>query len=333
MRNCTSLRLLALSGLVPLSLLAQATAPRSVTPSQRASTLRNSFFDGHIILDDGARMPEHHRITSNCGLPCNYRGNFFQVAPKGRQPNSTLAELCSVTVSIAGYRSAQVRLERDMVIHLKPLLPTEGSALSFTTDAAPIDAQKAYSAGAQFESTHNEQNAEESFRTATSLYPQYSPAWLKLAEVAERGQRFAEAASDYVKAQEADPRFLPAFVGATNLAVSQSDWKQALEQSEKAIRLNPVEFPKAYVFHAVAALSLTNWPLAESAAREALSHDPGHAYPLSEYVLAVACDRQNKADEAVKHFRLYLEQAPSGAHAAEASARVAAIGASGQVKN
>jgi predicted Zn-dependent protease len=79
--------------------------------------------------------------------------------------------------------------------------------------------------------------------------------------------------------------------------------------------LNPVEFPDAFWYNALANYNLKNRDAAEKSVRELIKVDPKHRYPEAESMLAqLSLDKGNYV-EAAQHLKAYLALAPNAKNA------------------
>ncbi len=190
---------------------------------------------------------------------------------------------------------------------------------------APKDSAKAFDKGRSAALRKNWSAAEKSFRTAVQLYPQHAEAWDELGAALEFQGKPREAEAAYQQAVAVDPRFLKPRVHLARLALAEQRFEDARTFAADAITLLPIEFPAAYLYHSIAEMNLKHWSEAEASARLAIQHDARHDFPRSEYVLALLADRRGKTDEALAHFRTYLQIAPLGPESDAARNRVSQL--------
>ena len=76
-------------------------------------------------------------------------------------------------------------------------------------------------------------------------------------------------------------------------------------------RLDPVDYPLAYLFNAMANQSLGNLDAAEKSAREAIKVDPGHRVQRAEYVLGLILVEKHDYDGALTLLRSYIQRSPN----------------------
>src|SRR5262249_19001829 len=122
--------------------------------------------------------------------------------------------------------------------------------------------------------------------------------------------RNEEARTAFAKAIAADNRVARPYLLMAFLAVSASRWQEAVDNTERAIHLNPLSYPQAFVVNALAYYPLRNLPAAEKSAREAVSLDRTHRYPIAQQVLGLVLWMQRDLRGAAENLRAYLKYAP-----------------------
>ena len=83
-----------------------------------------------------------------------------------------------------------------------------------------------------------------------------------------------------------------------------------LEITNKVIRLDPFDFPRAYYFNAIANSNLNDLDAAEKSAREAVKMDL-KGNPRAGYVLGTIVARKQNFAEATELLQAYLKVAPA----------------------
>ena len=303
--------------------------PGPVVSSSRAgirvssANARDHIFSAHIVLLDERHLLEWVRVTSTCGFAS--RSADYRFYLRNTVFDSKPSQLCFADVSVPGYRSQRLAFADNMEFRLNPLKAGEGSTLSLTSTSAPLAARQNYQKGVSHHSDKEENEAWKSWQKAVEIDPRFAEAWNKLGEHFEEARDLAEAERAYRTAAEADKDFIEPHVRLANLALSQSKWERALEESERAIAMNTVEFPMSYVYHALAAVNLEQWEKAEHSATTMIALDSNHAFPLAEYALAVTLDHKGDRESALLHFKRYLSLIPETSPSSAVRRRVAAL--------
>ncbi|MBV9442580.1 MAG: tetratricopeptide repeat protein [Acidobacteriaceae bacterium] len=230
---------------------------------------------------------------------------------------------CELRAAYPGYRSDLVELStrRSMddpnvgTIVLHRLQNVKGTTISVTSALAPKKAQKDYEKGMQLASKGKFDEAEEHFANAVDLYPKYAIAWYALGQLQARNNKGDEARKSFENAISADKNYVNPYNQLALLSAQGSKWEDAASYSSQVISLNPVEFPSAYWYNALANYNLKKGDLAEKSARELVKLDTAHKYPEAESLLAQLSLDQGKYPEAAAHLRSYLALAPNAKNA------------------
>jgi len=313
--------------------------PRQEQPAPVFRQLQLQFIRGNVVLDDGSLAPANVVIESVCnGISgpvayTNSNGSFtlqVGVASGGSMSDASnrdpgrragFGSVCELRASLPGFRSDVVRVDGGGVsdsnagtIVLRRIDEVEGYTISVTTALAPKKAQKAYQNGINLARDGKWDKAEAQLRRAVEEYPRYAIAWQALGEALEAQQRPAEAREAYNKALEADSSFISPLLLIAVLAARENNWREMDAATSKVIRLNPIDFPQAYYFQAVARANLNDLEGAERSAREAIERGVEERYPDVERLLGMILAEQGKPAEASEHLGNYLELDPDGEH-------------------
>ncbi len=226
---------------------------------------------------------------------------------------------CEIRAAYPGYRSDTVPLanrhaldDPDLgTIILHRLVNVQGSTISVTTAAAPKPARKDYEKGVKLAEKGKFDEAEKRLQQATDVYPKFAAAWFALGQVQQRQNKPAEARKSYEAAIEADKKFVSPYDQLALLSAQGGSWEEAAKYSQQAIDLNPVEFPSAFWYNAVANYNLKKNTEAEKSAKALLKVDTRHKYPQVESMLAQFAVNRGEYAEAATHLRSYLALVPN----------------------
>ena len=225
---------------------------------------QNQQYRARLVLENGANLPSTPLFTSppaGQDLPTCHVLNAFAngvviyVVPVVADPGSDPImrrwdDKCAVTIWLKGYRKANVTLHDDAVIVLKQIGDPEGSTVSVTALHVPKEAASAYDKGLQAMSDGKLSAAQKQFERAVARYPEYAQAWSQLGEVLEQQSKPGEAADACEHALKADPRYIRPYLQLIRLAVAGKRMEDAAALGERAMQLNPVEFPGIYYYDA-----------------------------------------------------------------------------------
>ncbi|HMJ63386.1 MAG TPA: tetratricopeptide repeat protein, partial [Bryobacteraceae bacterium] len=255
-------------------------------------------------------------IGSGFGRPQNNSNSPFS---RGNQGGLDGMFGCEIRAAYPGYRSDSVPLanrhsldDPDLgTIILHRLANVQGSTISLTTAAAPKPARKAYEKGMQLAEKGKFEEAEKHFLEATDTYPKFAAAWYALGQVEQRQNKAGEARKSYEAAIAADKKFVSPYDQLALLSAQSGSWEDAVKYSQTAIELNPVEFPSAFWYNAIANYNLKKNGEAEKSAKALLKMDPRHKYPQAESMLAQFAVNRGEYAEAATHLRAYLALVPN----------------------
>ena len=231
---------------------------------------------------------------------------------------------CEVQAVLAGYRSDVVSVAvkshsddgRLGVIMLHPLSRASVLTVSATTLQAPPIARKAYDKGIDALANQKWQAAADEFTEAVKAYPKFAVAWYQLGLLRQKHNDPAGANDAWKQALASDPKYIRPYESLTTLADHAQDWASSEAYSRAWIELDPEDFPRAYLYNAVANARLNRTEVAERAAREGLHIDKEHTIPRLNLVLALILMGKNQNAEAAGYFREYLALAPNANDAA-----------------
>jgi hypothetical protein len=271
-----------------------------------------------VYLEDGGKPASRPEIRySGCGASQEETGD----------PGP-----CRAVVSLRGFREVRLPLNtHGKTIVVLSRIGAEGdagakNAVSVKQLEAPEAAHLAYANGEAAAGLEDWPKAAILFREAVRVAPSLALAWDELGWALERQNQTSQAREAYRKALAVRPDFVRPYVHLAGLAIVDRDWKQAAGYTEQALRMRPENFPRAYLYDAIAALNLGQVKQAENSATQAVAQDPAHALPLAEYILGVALLQQRNSGGAA-HLRTYVELEPNGPYAAAARQSLSRIAA------
>jgi tetratricopeptide (TPR) repeat protein len=288
-----------------------------------ACLAQNQPYHAKIAVDNGASLPATPLFIppppGENVPPCRIvdafaNGMVNYTVPLDRwteMSNPSLADKCAITISLRGYKRITTTLHEGAVIVLKQAGgDPEGSTISVTALHIPKDAAKAYDKGISAMGDDKFPAAENQFERAVAVYPEYAQAWSQLGEVLEQESKPREAVDACEHALQAEPKYIRPYLQLMRIAVSEKRMQDAAALGDRAIRLNPVEFPGIYYYDAVASYDLKHADVAEKTAREAIDLDKAHGFPAAEEVLGKVLADKGDLHGALVHFRKYVELAP-----------------------
>jgi tetratricopeptide (TPR) repeat protein len=218
---------------------------------------------------------------------------------------------CRVTIRLDGYQTAEVTLHHGAVVVLKRIGANEGSTVSAPSLNVPEEARKAREKGVEEINKDKWDKARKDLERAVAAWPQYAAAWTDLGEVYREQAMDHEARAAYDHALLADPKYVRAYVPAARLALDEGRVEDGLRLSEQALAMNPVEFPEAWFYNAVANFNLKRLDEAEKSVQRAIALDSAHTLlPRAEHLLGFVLAQKREYQQALVHLRNYVRISP-----------------------
>jgi tetratricopeptide (TPR) repeat protein len=230
---------------------------------------------------------------------------------------------CELRAKLAGFRSQTVSLatRRPMdppdigTILLHRIAPTEGSVISAVSLRAPKDARKAFDKGQDALKKHKTDDAEADFQKATAAYPEYATAWYELGKIQLGKGQAGDARKSFDAALEADPKFVNPYLEISLMALQAHKWDELADVTNRAVQLDPFDYPQAFFFNAVANYNLQHIDAAEKSAREAQRLDTRHQYPKTDQLMGVILAQKQDYTGAAEQLKNYLRFSPGASDA------------------
>ncbi len=231
---------------------------------------------------------------------------------------------CDLRASLPGFRSEAIPLGQRStfdnpdvgVIILHRLANVQGTAISFTTLAAPKDAKKAYEKAQKLLHDKNPKPAEavKELEKAVEGYPQFAAAWYMLGETKlglkdEDGARKA-----FEQSLAADAKYVNPYLQLATLDLRASRWSDAADITSRLAQLNPY-IGQAHYFNALANYNLGKMDLAEKSARSALGSDASSRLPNVHHLLGAILAQRGNFPSAAEEYRSFLKLSPDSSNA------------------
>ncbi len=240
---------------------------------------------------------------------------------------------CDLAASLPGFRSDTVNLgnRRSLdnpevgTLILHRLGNVQGLTISATSALAPKDAKKAFEKGFNENKKSKWENAEKELSKAVDMYPKYAAAWYQLGVAQQAQQNLQGARKSYAQALAADSKFVSPYQQLALIAAHDSDWKEVAAQTDHLLKLNPVDFPQAWFYNALANYHLQNWDAAEKSARQGLDSDTAHRIPKLDHLLGVVLAQKRDYPGAAQYMRSYLTRNPAAGDAEAVKKQLAEI--------
>jgi len=292
-------------------------------------------YHAKIATEDGSPLPTTPQLiparavnlTSNCAITTQFGDGTVEyiVNWRSRPYDPATLDVCEVTIRLKGYKTMDATLRNGGVVVLKRIGDHEGSKVSMTALKAPEAAKKAYGKGAVALTEEKWDAAQKNFQRAVEIYPEYAAAWSDLGEVFQHQSNPKQARTAWERAVEVDPGYIKPYVQLARLDLEEHRMEDAAGITDRALALNPVEFPAIYFFNAAANYNLKHFDVSEKSARRAIDLDPNHEIPRAQMLLGSVLAVKGDRDGALEHLRKYLEIAPHSADAAQVNQMIAKL--------
>jgi len=248
-------------------------------------------------------------------------------------PNDPNMLGASLQANLAGYQSDTLNLAARHAldnpdigtIFLRRRAGVEGLSISATSALAPKDAQKALEKGRSDEAKKKWPDAEKELQKAIAIFPKYAAAWLELGNVQTQQKNMEAARNSYSQALVADPKFVNPYMQLANIAADQQKWSEVQDNTKRLLKLNPIDFPQAWMLNAIANYNLGDKAEAEKSALEEIARDPGHRFPRTIYLLGVLQSQKQDFTASAASLREYLKYAPNGPDADQVRKQLAEV--------
>ena len=234
---------------------------------------------------------------------------------------------CTIRASLEGYRirSADlvpaIKSEKRSVaeIVLQPVGKAEGAVVSATDAGISEKARNDYGRGLDLAADTRWHDAIAAMKKATSEDPKFATAWVSLGTLQISQNDNKGALRSYAQAIAADDRFAEAYIDLAVLETAAAHWDKVVENTDKAIALDPDAFPRAYYLNTMANIRLNKADAALKSAAGGIRLDEEHRFPDLLYMRGILLISKGDKASARTQLESYLALAPRGDNAENAS--------------
>jgi tetratricopeptide (TPR) repeat protein len=329
-------------------------------PNSTGNVTPTAFISGKVTLEDGTEPTEPAAVQTICrgerhtrAYTDRHGGFSFEFGDPSQNSTGDLSDAssamttrstiqrdernwrdCEIQALLTGFSSEVIELTSRMNalestdlgrIVLHRLEHVEGTSISVTDARAPSGAVKAFERGRAAEKKQNWNRARQALQQAVQIYPKYAAAWFELGRVQMVQNDTAAAKVSFENAVAADPKYVPPYHGLAELAFQAQQWPEVLRFSNQMLALNPVSFPAAYFFNAVANYYLSNLDAAEKSARQGIKVDSEHQVAKLYYALGMILLKKQNYRQAAFCFRQYMQSTTETAELEAANKQLAEI--------
>jgi Tfp pilus assembly protein PilF len=211
---------------------------------------------------------------------------------------------CELIADAPGFRSARLDLSGHRAgdnpdlgtIVLHRIAGVEGTFVSASALNAPKEARRSWEKGVFYLHKSKLADAEKELEKAVEIYPKYANAWLDLGRARIQRRETDPARDAFLKAIDADGKLVEPFLELGQMAARAQNWPDAARYLDRALQLDPVDYPRLWFEDAVADYNVQNFERAETNAREALKQLPPNRDPHAQQLLGlILMNKQLKA--------------------------------------
>jgi Tfp pilus assembly protein PilF len=201
--------------------------------------------------------------------------------------------------------------------------PNDSSMVSSTRLRVPSKAQEEFQAGSKGLEKKDFAEAKKRFERAIAIYPDFDLAFNGLGVAQMSAGETTAAQGSFTKAVGLNDHFAEAYRNLARISLGDHKYEDVEDLLTKSLQTEPLN-AWALTYAAYAELQIRKFELAITHARTA--HSVPHPGLASAHVVAaLALEATNQPQEALKEYRLYLEEDPNGRDAARAKQAVAKL--------
>jgi tetratricopeptide (TPR) repeat protein len=201
------------------------------------------------------------------------------------------------------------QLAKEENCFLPPLNGVRGPTVELSGLQIPLKAKREYEDGCAALRNKKAADAENHLRKAVKQYPRYSAAWVLLGQTLGAQQKTDEAREACSQPVTSDSNYRPAYLCIADIAARSQRWDEVLKYSNRALELDPSSDAVGYAYNAAANLNLHNLPQAEKSALRAADLDKNNADPRIHFLLAQIYEAKGDRVGEAAQLREYLKYA------------------------
>lgn len=200
-------------------------------------------------------------------------------------------------------------IRKDDSCFLPPLNGLAPASVRVSELQVPGKAKRDHDEGCLALGKRNVVEAEDHFQKAVKRWPKYSAAWVVLGQLLETEQKRKEATDACSRPLTTEPNYLPAYLCLADISARAEKWDEVLSLSNRALAIDSTEVAVAYDYNAAANLHLHNLSEAEKSALRAAEIDKGNTDPRVHFLLAQIYEARGDRSREAGQLREYLKYA------------------------
>jgi Tetratricopeptide repeat len=208
-----------------------------------------------------------------------------------------------------GLPKPQLKSEQPSCFHW-PMSPILSSAVSVNGMKIPDKAREEFDQGCAAARKKSNEEAQKHLNRAVKTYPAFAEAWVLLGQTEKESGKTAEAEQSCTQGRQADANYLPAYLCLADIAAREQKWSQVADFTNQVIALHPVKAPPAFYYNCLANFYLNQFDAAEQSGLRA--EEEGNDEQKTQMYLLLAKIYERKGDRAseANQLRNFLKLAP-----------------------
>src|SRR5690242_16861203 len=174
-----------------------------------------------------------------------------------------------VNMKIGKVRDEWRKTGRESACFFMPLNTVHDLTVGTATLSVPPDAKREYGKACDSVLSGKNEEAEKHLRKAIELFSKYAASWVLLGQILEQRSNLAEAHDACTNAIAADDHYIQAYICLADVEGRRGNWQEVLNQTDRALALDPASNAASYIYKCAADLSLQKLPEAEKNALKA----------------------------------------------------------------
>ncbi|MGE5325142.1 MAG: tetratricopeptide repeat protein [Actinomycetota bacterium] len=179
-----------------------------------------------------------------------------------------------------------------------------------SNDKVPGKARKEFDKGCAATRKKSPDDAIKHLGMAVKADPSFAEAWVVLGQTQKEAGKLTDAEQSCAQGRQADANYLPAYLCLADLAARQQKWDQVADLTNHVIDAHPAKAPSAFYYNSLANFHLNQLDAAEKSGLTA-SEQGNDALKGQVYLLLAKID-EAKGDRAAEadHLGKFLKLAP-----------------------
>lgn len=252
-----------------------------------------------LIICAAASYAQHH---GGAGAPAS------PPQPPAQPASATALDQAKLALD-SGANASSASGKKESNCFLPPLNGVHAVTVGIADLQIPAKAKNEYDQGCAALRSKNLAAAEKHLRNAVKQYQKYAAAWVMLGQSLEAGQKTEEARKACAQPIADGSDYLPAFLCLADISARLQKWDEVLKFSSRVLELDPTANAVAYAYNAAANFNLHNLSKAETSALKAIEIDRSNNDPRIHFLLAQIYEGKGDRSNEASQLREYLKYA------------------------